>query len=216
MMRQPSTLCPWNPGRGAFSMLEVMIAFAVLATVMTILASNLYTLSHVRTAMKERAVAQEIARLVSERIQSQVFSSLGTGGSDMGWSWHRRLTPAPGSTAATNPLTETAANSADNLIGQGLLQEPSGVPGLAVFMEYYRPTLISAMAASADPAKVWQEVTTATGAFAGDTTHLCPDLNPLKDIQDEPGQFAIIRVIVRWNSSAGGTMQHELNIVKKD
>ncbi len=214
MIRQPSNFS--NSGRRAFSMIEVMVAVAVLATVMTILASNLYTLNNVRATMKERAVAQEIARLMSERIQSEVFSNLGTGNTNMGWSWHRRLTPAPGSTNPTNPLTETAANPSDNLIAQGLLQQPSEIAGLSVFLEYYRQSLVETMAASGDPAQVWQDVTTTSGAFADDNTHLCPDLNPTNDAQDNSGEFVIIRVIVRWNSRIGGTQQQEFTVAKKE
>jgi type II secretory pathway pseudopilin PulG len=215
-MRHLPTLLTRSPGRWAFSMIEVMIALAVLATVMTILASNLYTLSNVRTTMKERAVAQEIARLMSERIQSQVFASLGGSGTEMGWSQHRRLTPAPGSTVPTNPMTETATNPADNLIAQGLLQQPSEIAGLSVFLEYYRQSLVETMATSPNPSQVWQEVTTATGAFAGDTTHLCPDLDPIQDARDNPGEFVIMRVIVRWNPRIGGTQQVEFTVAKKE
>jgi hypothetical protein len=122
----------------------------------------------------------------------------------------------PGSTNPRGPLTENAKNPEDNILSQGLLQEPAGIDGLSVYLEYYRQSLIETMASSSDPAKVWQEVTSCSGAYAGDKTHLCPENNPLQDAQNNPGEFVILRVIIRWNAHVGGTQQQEFTVAKKE
>lgn len=209
------TICPRNPGRWAFSMIEVMVAVAILATVMTILASNLYTLNNARINMKERAVAREIARLMSERIQSENFAQLGTSNTTLGWSWHRRLTPRPGLGAAVNPpLTEDAALPENNLINQGLLQQRSEIRNLSVYLEYYRDTtLMQAMVASAAPATTWREISTSTGSYAGSHAYILPETNPLGSSANDP--FIMMRIIVSWSAHIGGTQQLELVVAKK-
>lgn len=209
------TNCPRNPGRWAFSMIEVMISVAILATVTTVLASNLYSLNQARINMKERAVAREIARLMSERIQSENFAQLGTSNTTLGWSWHRRLTPLPGFAASVNPpLTETAANAEDNLITQGLLQQRSEISNLSVYLEYYRnTTLMQAMVASTDPATTWREISTSTGTYASSLAYILPETNPLADSANDP--FIMMRIIVRWTAYIGGTQQLELVVAKK-
>lgn len=214
MLNRPTT-CTRNPGRWAFSMIEVMVAVAILATVMTILASNLYTLNNVRINMKERAVAREIARLMSERIQSENFSQLGTSNTTLGWSWHRRLTPIPGSAVAVNPpLTEDAALPENNLINQGLLQQRSEIRDLSVFLEYYRnTTLMQAMVTAADPATTWREISNSTGTYASSHAFILPETNPLGGSANDP--FIMMRIIVRWSAHIGGTQQLELVVAKK-
>ena len=209
------TNCPRNPGRWAFSMIEVMIAIAILATVMTILASNLYTLNNSRINMKERAVAREIARLMSERIQSENFAQLGTSNTTLGWSWHRRLTPIPGFAAAGNPpLTENAALPEHNIIAQGLLQQRSEIRDLSVFLEYYRnTTLMNAMVTSANPATTWREISASTGAYTGSLAFILPETNPLGGSANDP--FIMMRIIVRWSAHIGGSQQLELVVAKK-
>lgn len=211
-----------NPRRQAFSMIEVMVAVAVLATVMTILASNLYTLNNARTTMKERAVAQEVGRLMSERIQSENFNRLGTSDASMAWSLHRRLTPWPGnSTPANPPMTEDGLPE-NNLITQGLLQQRSGVRDLRVYLEYYRNTALTIdLLPSADPVLAWREMVTTSGGFIGRTNHMLAEQNPLAAILTPGGAgvqqppFIIMRIVVEWSPLIGGTQRHELVIAKR-
>jgi prepilin-type N-terminal cleavage/methylation domain-containing protein len=181
------------PERG-FSLLEVMIAVAILAVALTALLGNLGTLDSAHVANRETAKAQEIAQVLAERIQGARWTRLGT--ADEPWSWHRREPRSASDTPAIRPMTETDTTSGwiasaprlvHNLLlqapsgaGLGIEREPSGLDDLAVYLEYYRP------AATADAA-TWSR--RADYALA-----------------EDPATFsfgetdaALVRIVVRWH-----------------
>lgn len=94
--------------RIGFTMVEVMIAVAIMATALSALVSTVYTLNQAHQGNKETAKAQEIAQVLIERLQGASWHALGrrmSTQSDLNaWSWHRR-----DGAAATEPrpLAET-------------------------------------------------------------------------------------------------------------
>jgi type II secretory pathway pseudopilin PulG len=111
------------------TLLEVMISIAILATVLAILAGNIFTLSVVRQGAKEEAIVQEVMMALVERIQSEPLSNLGVRNEGLShlnaWSWHRRVTPRypEDNSGLIPPMTEfnpvelipTAANTTNVL-----------------------------------------------------------------------------------------------------
>lgn len=104
--------------RHGMTIIEVMISVAILATVLTILAGNIFTLSVVRQVAKEEAIVQELMTGLIERIQSEPLSNLGVKNEGIShlnaWSWHRRLTPRypEDKTGVIPPMTEVKPTAA--------------------------------------------------------------------------------------------------------
>lgn len=107
----PNTVTP----RQGLSLIEVMLSIAILATVLTVLAANVSTLSIVRQVAKEEAIVHELMTNLVERVQGESLANLGSRNPNLShlnaWSWHRRLHPRWPETAPTGviePMTEDA------------------------------------------------------------------------------------------------------------
>jgi type II secretory pathway pseudopilin PulG len=156
----------------AFSLLEVMISVAVLATVLMAVMSSSYTLRQVQRSAKEQSQVEELTANLGERIMGANWDWIGRERPDEtvngttisykkgAWSWHRReqrwksqssarvlITPGP----VNNPLREeplsgqTTLAADDDLVKVGLLEEKTGIENLSVFVEYYRSSLLEAV-----------------------------------------------------------------------
>ncbi len=154
------------PDRAAFSLIEVMIAVAILGFALMTMLGNIGTLSGAHQFNQETAKAQEIAQILAERIHGAKFSLLGT--IDHPWSWQRW--DGPLSSPLPNPyppLTEANFTTGSSLLvigaiyagapvyvhhlrvrpvpatpaarGIGLVREATGLDNLRVYLEYYRP-----------------------------------------------------------------------------
>lgn len=94
------------------SLIEVMLSIAILATVLTVLAANVSTLSIVRQVAKEEAIVHELLTNLVERVQGESLANLGSRNSNQShlnaWSWHRRVHPRWPETATgvIPPMTE--------------------------------------------------------------------------------------------------------------
>jgi type II secretory pathway pseudopilin PulG len=171
----------------AFSLLEVMISVAVLATVLTAVMSSSYTLRQVQRSAKEQSQVEELTANLAERIMGANWDWIGRDRPDEtvngttisykkgAWSWHRReqrwkgsssareiLTPGP----VNNPLREepmsgqTTLAEDDDLVKVGLLKEKTGIENLSVFVEYYRSSLLEAVfnaTTGEAPANKWRQ-----------------------------------------------------------
>jgi len=227
------TNCPRNPGRWAFSMIEVMVAVAILATALSIMLGTIYTMHQSRAAIDEEIKVQAIAQNLVERMQGARWDDLGkdvpgyTGHN--AWSWHRRATRqlAISPTMINGPMQDDAASDYDDLTKLGLLTERSGVPGLRVYLEYYQMKVMDVVATrmtdspTLEPRKVWVALvgdpvqgTAPTDASNTDTQVYLPEaLGTLNLSGLEPA--VIVRVLVSWNSSVGGTRWHEIVVARR-
>ena len=153
----------------AFSLLEVMISVAVLATVLMAVMSSSYSLRQVQRSTKEQSQVEELTANLAERIMGANWDWIGRERPDEtvngttisykkgAWSWHRReqrwetkssarvlIAPGP----VNNPLREeplsgqTTLAEDDDLVKVGLLKEKTGIENLRVFVEYYRSSLL--------------------------------------------------------------------------
>lgn len=133
--------------RSGFSLIEVMLTFAILITGIFGLFSHLMTLERVKTLNREDAKAKQIAQMLMERIQGSSWHLLGK--ADQPWSWHRLRDNDPGAFTAAlydealpatpPPLCDRSdVHANNNLIRLGILSAPSGLEDLRVYLEYYR------------------------------------------------------------------------------
>lgn len=108
----PRAIASADVARRGMSLIEVMISVAILATVLTVLAANVSTLSIVRQVAKEEAIVQEVMTGLIERIQGEALSNLGVRNDGIShlnaWSWHRRMHPRfpENKTGVIPPMTE--------------------------------------------------------------------------------------------------------------
>ena len=134
----------------AFSLLEVMISVAVLATVLMAVMSSSYTLRQVQRSAKEQSQVEELTANLAERIMGANWEWIGrdrpnevVNGTTINykkgaWSWHRREQRWTGPSSARVPLTPLPVNNPlredpvsgqttladdDNLVKVGLLKE---------------------------------------------------------------------------------------------
>ena len=134
----------------AFSLLEVMISIAVLATVLMAVMSSSYTLRQVQRSAKEQSQVEELTANLAERIMGANWDWIGRNRPDEtvngttisykkgAWSWHRREPRWTGPSSARVPLTPLPVNNPlreepmsgqttladdDNLVKVGLLKE---------------------------------------------------------------------------------------------
>jgi prepilin-type N-terminal cleavage/methylation domain-containing protein len=156
--------------RIGFSLLEVMIAIAILASALSVAIGTIFTLHQGRAALEEELKAQAIAQIMVERLQGASWDSLGKHMDAIpghnAWSWHRRatrqlvFTPTMDPTV-TPPMREKASRPEDDLIALGILSSPSGVKNLNVYLEYYQMRLVervNELMAAADRAEDTEEV----------------------------------------------------------
>lgn len=222
--------------RQGFSILEVMIAIAILATALSIVGGTMYTMQQGRTAMDEEIKVQAIAQVMTERLQGARWDDLGKDVSTYvgrnAWSWHRRATKqlvyAPTmDPTITPPMQEKAARKVDDLIEQGIITDPSGVRNLKVYLEYYQMKLTESLNTrlvndpTLDPRQVWMET-------VGDPIRGIPPSGPDKDdngifLQEDPTVLnlslldpaVVMRVLISWESCLGGTRWHEVIIARR-
>jgi prepilin-type N-terminal cleavage/methylation domain-containing protein len=202
-----------NPMRHGFSLLEVMIAMAVLATVLASVIASIYTLHTVQVQEKENARVQELGRLMVERIMGASWATLG--GVDINdpnqgaWSWHRRE-PYDGQPAepVLQPLREGANVPADqNLLTLNLLSGPSQLQDLRVYLDYYQGKVLDAVLtvqAGQNPVQVWK-----TERENHDNRIMAEDPIAFTDaLQNE--STLVCRIVIKWTAYRGGERQHQV------
>lgn len=131
------------------TLLEVMISIAILATVLSILAGNIFTLNVVRQVAKEEAIVQELMTALIERVQSEPLSNLGVRNEGVShlnaWSWHRRQTPRypEDKTGVIPPMTEEKPTVAIPAVANSTNVAPFTNCLLPVYDKSNPPLLIS-------------------------------------------------------------------------
>ena len=174
-----------------FSLLEVMIAVAIMSGCLAIMVGQVYTLDKAQQATRQLARVQEIAQVMAERVLGAPWTELGT--TTQRWSWHRRDDPA----ALNPPLTEA------DLETLGLLQGRSGLANLRVHVEYFSNTVLL----NVDSNRAW----TANRAIPANRLTEDPATfnlrNQLNDI--------VIRIVIRWEASPGADQRHEIMLSRR-
>jgi prepilin-type N-terminal cleavage/methylation domain-containing protein len=96
---------PAGAARHGFTLVEIMIATAVMAVALFAAAGNLLSLSQAHAAQREDAAVQILANQIIERIMGATFAQLGQAipaniqADQNAWSWQRRATPLPAAVA---------------------------------------------------------------------------------------------------------------------
>jgi prepilin-type N-terminal cleavage/methylation domain-containing protein len=142
--------------RSAFSLIEVMIALSMLAIIITALFSQMFTLQQSSEFNRQQASIRSLTLAMTNAFMGIPFERLRTAAAP--WSVARYCPPAtavnpPGDAIAvlledrTTPLTDVATASANDCLlrftstgaaGLGLLDAPTGLRDLRVWIEYYR------------------------------------------------------------------------------
>lgn len=223
--------------RQGFSILEVMIAVAILATALAAAGGAMYTMHISRASLDEEVKVQGLAQAMAERLQGADWDSLGKTAHP--WSWHRRATRQLVHDSIGAPMDEITTNKANNLVDLGIVPTRTdekgnqirglGVRGLQVYLEYYQIRLIDTLAAAmaadptADPRQIWlKEVgnptllvpTSPAGAGANDSAIFLTE-DPADFDLSKIDPAVIMRVIIRWESSDGGTRWHEVMVARR-
>jgi prepilin-type N-terminal cleavage/methylation domain-containing protein len=170
--------------RHGFTLVEIMIATAVMAVALFAAAGNLLSLSQAHAAQREDAAVQILANQLIERIMGATFAQLGQAipaniqADQNAWSWQRRATPLPAAVAiaygqvsapnvaltapinpplgeyGTDPMYATA-----DLVQLGIEGQLSGISNLRVYLEYYSMNILNDMQA-------WQQAAIASPSSA--------------------------------------------------
>ncbi len=194
--------------RSGMTIIEVMIGFAILAVALLAMLGNISTLDLAHRSAKQTASVQQMVQIMVERFQGATWFSLGQ--TAQPWSWHRREDPA----AFNPPLQDNAADPRHSLQAQGIIDGPSSLDQLAVYVEYYDMDLFQTI----DPDNgtvVWNtnngsqfraRRADATLRMAED-----PTLINLTEVTDA----IIIRVSATWRDVSGGARRHEITFARR-
>ncbi len=185
------------------TLVEVMIALVVLVVAIGAMLSTIVNLDHAHRAAKETATAQRLAQVMVERFQGASWHSLGQ--TAQPWSWHRRDDGA----ALNPPLTDDDADPASSLPALGILDGPSGLAGLRVYVEYYTMGLFQNGDAT------WM---VANGRqFRARLSDASLQLEQDKTVINlrEQSDAIIIRIVLRWDDNVGGVRRHELTFARR-
>lgn len=198
-----------SPSRSGLSLIEIMISLAILATVLASVSAGIFTLSQSKQSLNEELAVSDVLRLWSERLMGAEWDWLGRDRIDDpvrgAWSWQRPEIGAavllPGDHP---PLTETVATATNNLSKLLLSDSPSGVRGLRLFLEYYRPEILDA------------GLLTQPGAVGDQWSHLRDTfrLTPPIDLRVQQ-QAVVIRVLARWQTTGGTDRERELLFARR-
>lgn len=205
------------PSKEAFTLVEVMIAVAVLTVGMFGVLSMIPILSKTRDSALELVTARQLAATIAERIQGSAWKELGgtttqtTGAFNVNaWSLPRyRDTAVP----VNPPLTENDPDPNNSLISCAILSQRTGVPDLKVYLEYYdavRSGLINAVDrtswyAGLKPANRW--------LLSGKNA----DFSDALESPSGETPTAIIRIIITWHEQNGiAQNSHEIFVSRKE
>lgn len=191
---------------------EIAVVMAILATAIMGLVSAIFSINQAQRFTSETQVARELAASMAERLQGVNWQLLHAVRDDpdndtftaQPWSWHRRRDGA-----GLPPLSEEdhSDGGVHNLITTGLVDRPTGLANLQVFLEYFN--LESVDLASISSMNDWQErVSLTTNYWAtaeGWANQLATDLGNPPDVSFADIENGIMfQIMLRWTSIAIG------------
>lgn len=201
------------PSRTAFTLIEVMIAVAVLAVGMFGVLSMIPTLASARTLAVEMVVARQLAASVAERIQGAAWVELGGARTVLGsyntesWSLPRYRDDTP----INPPMTEDNPDPNHNLLVNGLVAQRTGIPNLKVYLEYYTGLIMNDPDVSkrATDRKSWYN---AISGLTGKANRMITFSNN----GDAANASVIVRIVVTWREQNGSPVNfHEIFTSRK-
>ncbi len=194
--------------RPGMTIIEVMIGFAILAVAILSMLGTISTLDLAHRSAKETANVQQMVQIMVERFQGATWHSLGQ--TAQPWSWHRREDPA----AFNPPLRDNAPDLRNSLQDQGILDGPSSLDQLAVYVEYYNMDMFQTINPD-DGVVVWNvnNGPQFRARRADATLRMLEDpaLMNLTEVTDA----IIIRVSATWRDVSGGTRRHEITFARR-
>lgn len=197
--------------RMGFTLIEVMIAMAVLTVGMFGVLSMIPTLSSARTLALEMVVARQVASSLAERIQGATWKELGGTQQNPGtynteaWSLPRYREGTP----INPPMTQNDINPYHNLISTGLLAQTAGVPDLKVYLEYYHGRIMTDPAVRATDRTTWYAAITGTAGINNRKLDFA-------DFGTGSTDSVIVRIQVTWREQNGAPMNsHEIFTARK-
>lgn len=241
--RLPAVEVELKPGTGklarrdAFTLVEVMISIAMLATILAAVISGSYTLRQSQQATTEQTQVRELTDLVAERIMGANWDWIGRDRPDEetetrivngvatlvtitndyrrgAWSWHRRRKPL--SATALPPLSEDPAVAAEHHLQKvGLIRQPTGIRNLKLYVEYYTSDLLTQVFTASGvngPFDEWEKQSSA--ATGADLSYILSEDPETFDLSKER-RALVVRLLVTWTSSAGGERQHQLVFARR-
>lgn len=206
-----------HPSLAAFTLVEVMIAVAVLTIGMFGVLSMIPTLSKARESAVEMVIARQLAATIAERIQGTAWKDLGGTTTQIGGAVNINAWSLPryrDKTVPVNPpLTETDPDPNNNLIACAILSQRAGVPDLKVYVEYYDAA--RAGLRDAPDRKSWYDALIVANRW--------PISNKIADFSDTLAQATlgtpttVVRIIVTWREQNGSPQNsHEIFISRKE
>ena len=190
--------------RQGFSLLEVMIALAILATVLASIAGGIVSLTSAKRSASEETAVSDLMRRWSERIIGGDWEWLGRDRSEDplngAWSWQRPETESPLAQGDYPPLREGVKEQHNNAAIQVLGTEQSGLTDLRLYLEYYQPIALELCFTPVDGAAA-----RSTWADTRNAYRLTPPIDLRKQID-----AVVVRLSATWSAANGGTRRREL------
>jgi prepilin-type N-terminal cleavage/methylation domain-containing protein len=190
--------------RQGFSLLEVMISLAILATVLSSIGAGIFSLTSAKRSATEETAVSDLMRMWSERIMGGDWEWLGRNRSEDplngAWSWQRPETNVPLAKGDFPPLREGVKESNNDAAIQVLGTEHSGLADLHLYLEYYQPIALELCFTPIDGAAA-----RSTWADTRNAYRLMPPIDLRKQID-----AVVVRLSATWSSANGGTRRREL------
>lgn len=191
--------------RQGLSLLEVMISLAILATVLASVSGGIFALSTARRGANEDVIVSGLMHMWAERMMGADWEWLGRDRTDDAtlqgaWSWQRPESKGPLLPGDHPPMLEGATDPLNSATVQILGDTKSGVDGLRLHLEYYRPMALELCFTPVD------------GAAAATTwadTRNAYRLTPPIDLRQH-ADAVVVRLVVAWTSQHGGARQREI------
>lgn len=195
--------------RSGLSLLEIIIALSILATVLASVSGGIFALTNSRQAIHEDLAVSDVMRLWSERLMGADWDWLGRQRVDDSlqgaWSWQRPEVEAADLLPGDHPpLSEAAPAGLGNASTLLLSGSPSGVQDLRLFLEYYRPAVMDACLVNpvGSTGDQWAQ------------NRQAYRLAPPIDLRQQ-SQAVVIRIVAHWRTMAGGQRQRELLFARR-
>jgi prepilin-type N-terminal cleavage/methylation domain-containing protein len=190
--------------RQGFTLLEVMITLAILATVLASVGSGIFALTSAKQSAREETTVSDLMRSWAERMMGADWEWLGRDRIDdplrQAWSWQRPETTAPLVRGNYPPLKEDVKDPTNNAAVQVLGTEHSGLTDLRLYLEYYQPIALELCFSPIDGAAARSLWADTRGAY-----QLVPPIDLRQQID-----AVVVRLSATWTSQNGGQRRREL------